>query len=360
MSKRKKSFAEMKKEAILKKQEGLVQSKAPEASQQRDEKIESNVLAKVEEFLLPIKNISIYIENLLSAHQNPFIVCAFFTPNEMRYSKFAQRLLTSCDKFGLPYCIYQIPDIHRSINLNGCDDLAFTKANFIAYNIARFPDKNILYVDVDVLFVEYPERIEEISRDGYDFAVYNWLSDEQNAAYVPQTQEVGGKIIFTESYIFSHHIEYYCPDQLTCSGGVQFYRNCLESKNFLKAWQNVIAQNPLCADDECLDYTYNNLDSTFIKLRPAWLDKSYLRLPYWPHVKPVILHPGMPKAGKKRIHLKNRFYPAKCQYRPPLSPFPLGYIIDTKNKLLIEIEDSEVIDKQKIDHDFWIYHEDIE
>jgi hypothetical protein len=226
--------------------------------------------------------------------------------------------------------------------------------------MSRFLDKNILYVDVDVLFVEYPQMIVEISRAGYDFAIYNWLSDEQNAAYSPLTKEVGGKIIVTEFHKFTHSFSNYCPNQLTCNGGVQFYRNCSESKKFLKAWQNVIAQNPYCADDECLDYTYNNLDSTSIKLHPLWLDKPYLRLPWWPHVKPVILHPGMPKAGTKRVPLENRFYPAKCQKRAPMFPFPLGYVIDTKNKLLIKFKDSEVIDKQKIDQEFWIYHEDIE
>jgi hypothetical protein len=360
MTKKKKTFAEMKKEAISIKQErDLLQSKAPEVIQQINEKSEVNLSASTEGFPLPIKDIGIYRENLLSSPQNPFIVCAFFTPKEMRYYKFAQRLLTSCEKFGLQYSIYEIPDIHRSISLNGCDDLAFTKANFIAYNMSRFPDKNILFVDVDVLFVDYPKKIAEISGAGYDFAIYNWLSDKQNAVYCPQTKEVGGKIIFTEFYIFSHHYPYYCPNQLTCNGGVQFYRNSSESKNFLKAWLNVIAQNPYCADDECLDYTYNNLDSTSIKLRPVWLDKSYLRLSFWPHVRPVILHPGFPKT-LKRIPLKNRFYPANCQTIPPLSPFPLGYIIDTKKKLLIEIEDSEVIDEQKIDQEFWIYHEDIE
>jgi hypothetical protein len=406
MSKKKKSFAEMKKEAIFKRQErGSLQSKAPEeAIQQIHDKSEFNVSAHTEEFPLPIKNISIYSENLLSAHQNPFIVCAFFTPNEMRYFKFAQRLLTSCEKFGLPYCIYQVSDIHRSINVNGCDDLAFTKANFIAYNIARFPDKNILYLDCDVLFVEYPEMIVQISRDGYDFAIYNLFSDESNEFYSPVTEEVEGKIVISDFHVYSKHIEYYCTNQLMSCGGVQFYKNCSESKNFLKAWQNVISQNPLCADDECLDYAYNNLDFTLIKLHPAWLDKSYLRLPWWPHVRPIILHPGVPEAGVRHIHLANRFYPEKCKKRashlsssPDSLPFfwektmvPLleaytfiiarddnikkaenklkglqkkviaGYVIDTKDKLLIKIKNSEVIDVQKINQDFWIYNEDIE
>jgi hypothetical protein len=59
------------------------------------------------------------------------------------------------------------------------------------------------------------------------------------------------------------------------------------------------------------------------------------------------------------MRLKDSFYPEKCPQRDPVYPFPLGYIIDTRNKLLIN-EDPEVTDTQKIDQDFWIYHEDIE
>jgi hypothetical protein len=264
MSKKKKSLADMKKEAMKK-----LQSKAPEIIQQTDEKAAGDGSSHGESIPLPIKDMGIYRENLLPASRERFIVSAFFTPNEMRYYKFAQRLVTSCIRHGLPYAVYQIPDVHSTISLNGCDDPAFTKANFIAYNMARFPDRNILYVDVDVVFVEYPVKIAEISDKGYDFAIYNWLGDEQNAGYSPLYKEAEGRRIVTEQYILTHYVPYYCPDQLRCSGGVQFYRNCPEVKSFLKAWLNVIAQSPYAADDECLDYTYNNPGSPSVKLNPV-------------------------------------------------------------------------------------------
>jgi hypothetical protein len=352
MSKKKKSFARMKDEVIRK-----LQAQAPEIIEQIGEETEVYGASHGAEFPLPMRDMWIYREDISSVSQNTFVVCAFFTPNEIRYYKFAQRLLTSCNEFSLPCCVYQIPEIHKSISLNGCDDLAFTKANFIAYNMARFPDKNVLYLDVDVLFVDYPERIADISGTGYDFAIYNWLSDRENAGYFPIFKEVGGKSIATEQYAPTLFYPYYCPDQLRCSGGVQFYRNCSSIKNFLKSWLNVIAQCPDAADDECLDYTYNNLDTTSIELHPVWLDKSYLRLPQWPHIKPVILHPGFAK-DSKRIHVRNSFYPERCQKRAPIYPFPLGYVLDTRNKLLLRSDDSGVIDIQKIDQDLWIYPED--
>ena len=58
-----------------------------------------------------------------------------------------------------------------------------SKANFISMNMKAFPKKNILYLDVDVFFVDYPERIDAISNARYDFAIYNWLSDEHNETY---------------------------------------------------------------------------------------------------------------------------------------------------------------------------------
>ena len=106
----------------------------------------------------------------------------------------------------------------------------------------------------------------------------------------------------------------------------------------------------------------NNLDYEFKKLKPAWLDKSYLRLPWWPHVKPVILHPGLPMAGGGRSPLpernnKKRFYTEHCRKKSIPFYFPSDYIIDTERRLLLKIQNSQVIDVQEIQQEFWIYQE---
>lgn len=203
-----------------------------------------------------------------------------------------------------------------------------------------------------------------ISESGCDFAVYNWLSDEHNEAYVPVTVEIEGKISYSEFYAYSHHIDYYSTSQLICSGGVHFYRNSMESRELLKRWQEVVAQNPYCADDECLDFAYNNLDRS-LEFHSFWLDKSYLRLPWWPHIKPVILHPGMPAAGVNRNPLtgkdgKQRFYPEGCQKKQFPLFFPPDCVIDTERCLLLKIENSEVVEVKSIMSEFWIYPEDME
>jgi hypothetical protein len=307
-------------------------------------------------------NGGIYKENLYPLHQYAFIVCALFTPGKPKYYQYVDRLAASCEKYGLPYSIYEVPGVHTSINLDGTDNLTFTKANFIAHNMERFTDKNLLYVDADIFFTDYPKIIVEISNARFDIAIYNWLNDEHNEAYMPIMKEVEGKALFSEFYVYSHHIAYYSDNQMICSGGVQFYRNSSSVRQLLDAWQEVIAQNPCSADDECLDYAYNNFDYDFKKLKPAWLDKSYLRLPWWPHVKPVILHPGLPIAGKGRNPLpernnKKRFYPEHCRKKSIPLYFPSDYVIDTERRLLLKIQNSQVIDVQEIQQEFWIYQE---
>lgn len=96
---------------------------------------------RLEKFPLLFEYKGIYSENLLILNQNTFLVCALFTPNQGKYDKQAQRLTESCEEFGLPYIIYEVPSIHTSINLKGTHNLALTKANFIAYNMERFPTK---------------------------------------------------------------------------------------------------------------------------------------------------------------------------------------------------------------------------
>jgi len=309
---------------------------------------------------LPIESCRIYRDKH-DASEFSVVVCAMFTPGE-KYYRYADRLADSCEKYRLPYRIYEVPHVHTSISLHGTTDLAFTKANVISLALQTFPTKNILYVDVDLLFVDYPERIFEISSADYDLALYNWLNDWHNEAYAPAADNQGGKSSF-RYYVYSHHIGFHCPDQLICSGGVQFYRNTPLIMRLLETWQHVIALSPLSADDECLDFAYNNWDRNVNGLKAAWLDKSYLRMPWWPHVKPVILHPGMPVAGNRSplpaIGNRTRFYPEQCRKKQSTLCFPPDYVIDAQEKLLLKVENSRVVDIRPVQQEFWIYPEEM-
>jgi hypothetical protein len=305
----------------------------------------------------------IYKEGLSSLNRSPFLITAMFTADDPHYYKCAERLAASCEKYQLPFVIYEVPHIHNSVSRKGSGDISFTKANFISFNMQRFSGKDILYLDADMFFTDYPDKIIEISRLQCDFAVYNWLNDEHNEAYVPVNGKIEAGNIYSDFYRFSHHIGYYCPNQLLCSGGVQFYRNSPEAMYLLESWQGVIAHAPDSADDECLDFAYNNLDSGSITLKSYWLDKSYLRLPWWPHVRPVILHKALLMAGSGRskvpmINNRKRFYTERCRKRNDEFCFPRDYVIDTKNGYLLKFENEQLIDTRKISQKFWIYPED--
>lgn len=303
----------------------------------------------------------IYREDFRSLDKKKFIVCAMFTGNNPLYLKYAGRLANSCGKYELPYSIYQVPAIHKSMNICGHDDLSFTKAQFIFSNMMRFPDKKILYVDVDMFFVEYPEKIVQISNADYDFAIYNWLSDEHNEAYMPINHKIEAGNRHSELYSFSHSIDFYCAGQLLCSGGVQYYKNSAAAKKMLEYWQNFISRYPDFADDEGLDYVYNNFIVHFIDLKAYWLDKPYLRLPWWPHIKPVILHSGMPATGRNcyitEIENRRRFYLEKCVRKSVDLVFPRDCIIDTKEKVLLRVVNNQIADIRPIKQEFWTYPE---
>jgi hypothetical protein len=168
---------------------------------------------------------------------------------------------------------------------------------------------------------------------------------------------------YSDYYVFSHSINFISDEQLICSGGVQFYGNSVEAKKLLESWQDFIGLNPEYADDECLDYVYNNYFSDSQGLKTLWLDKSYLRFPWWPHVKPVILHPELhPRRERRRIGEidgHTRFYPERCRRNESDFIFPEGYIIDTRERLLLKFVNDRLVDKMPAGRDFWIYPEDV-
>jgi hypothetical protein len=303
-----------------------------------------------------------YKENLRFLDKKTFVVCSMFTPDKARLVRCADRLARSCERHKLSYSIYQVPEIHKSLSPSGTDNLTFTKANFIYSNLMRFPGKNILCLDVDMFFMEYPDDVAKASESGYDFAVYNWLHDEHNEAYLPVNGKLETGDRHSDFYVFSHSVNFLSEEQLLSSGGVQFYGNSPEARQLLELWQTVISENPGYADDQCLDYTYNNFISDSRNVKAFWLDKAYIRFPWWPHVKPVILHPELCSV-KRRSQLaeiggRKRFYPEKCTRNTSEFVFPGDCIIDTKEHMLLKHVDGRMVDRIPTNQEFWIYPED--
>lgn len=209
----------------------------------------------------------------------------------------AFRLLESCKAHALAVVLYEVPAVHWSAGAQGCDDLAYTKPSFIRFLLGKY-HKPVLNIEAGFVIVKDLVRISALVEEGVDFAVYNWLADEHNEAYVPvsvQVREGWSTVVSTERYYrYSHRVHHYDPGQLISGAGVQFWNVSDNARELLNAWQRLIERNPKCADDHILDFVYNYRGDALPKLKTAWLDKSYLRMGWWPHVDPVIDHPGIP------------------------------------------------------------------
>lgn len=289
----------------------------------------------------------------------PFVVVGMLTAN---YAEKARRLVNSCRKFRLPHIIYEVPTVHHSISPKGSADPRLTKANFIQFLLEKL-NKPVLYLDVDTYFAQYPEAIENLATSGCEFAIYNWLADEHTEAYKPVEVNIGSssKPIISRNrfFVYSHSIDHFSTDQLICSGAVQFYANTSAAKNLLRAWHNAVVRFGNVADDQCLDFAYNNFPGNEEKPVTRWLDKSYARYAFWIHVRPIINHPDMPYLGSGCKSIDNleggkRLYPERLQKLNVDYIFPKNCVIDVERKFLCKADAGQLVPFAKIDRALWI------
>jgi hypothetical protein len=287
----------------------------------------------------------------------PYIVGAMFTAN---YADKAARLAASCEKFSLPYDLHEVPTVHRSMSAKGSDDLRFTKANFI-HHLLRTHDKPVVYLDADCEFVAEPHLLKELARSRCDFAIYNWLADKYTDRFHPLQ---GDGVANTPHRYFRYtgSIDRYSTGQLIAAGLTQFYGNSMAARALLARWHRTVAAFPGCGDDNCLNYTYNNLskwDWLYWLLKKRWLPKPYARVMYWIYAEPVINHPQI-------LSPNSDFVPIRCPrgrkeiYRSmtetidvPLL-FPRDCIIDTKEGMLCKLVEGSLIPIEKTPHKFWV------
>lgn len=286
--------------------------------------------------------------------ERPFMVAAMCTAN---YADRARRLAASCRKVNVPFVIYQVPAIHRSISLRGTPDETFTKSSFIRGLLDEY-HRPLLYVDADCVFEAYPERIATIAGGNFDMAIYNWLADEQTDCFVPVEMRMPtGEVDRTRFYQFSHSIDLFAPDQLICSGAVQFYADTAPARLLLERWAETIHAFPGTADDPCLDFTYNNYAGE-AGVRASWLPKDYARYAWWICTRPVINHPDFPNSGDfARIpddESRKRFYPERAEMRQGTPPFPRDCIIDTTERMILQPTATGMHVLGRTDRDFWL------
>jgi hypothetical protein len=312
----------------------------------------TNAPMSAADFPLPFSS----LRRIAGGRDASYIAGSMFTP---RYAHKAMRFAASCETFGVPYEIHEVAEVHRSIDSHGTPDPAFTKANFIRHLMTQ-RGKPVLYVDADCEFVSEPAMLEPLARSVTDFAVYNWLADEHTDAFAPVEISISsGPPIKNRFYAFTHNVDHFATDQLLCSGPAQFYGNSDGARLLLSEWFRTIAAFPGVADDECLDFTFNNLGPRAKSLRTIWLPKAYARHSWWIYAKPVINHPDAPKEENNFIPIEDpagrlRFYPARTEKRDFVRLFPRNCIIDTAHRMVCRMVGNQLVAISPTDQNFWL------
>jgi hypothetical protein len=307
-------------------------------------------------FPLPFKS----LRTITGCADGAYVIGAMFTA---AYADKAERLAASCEKFKLPYVLYEVPTVHYSISRRGTDDLSYTKPNFIRHLLAAHK-KPVLYLDADCEFVSQPELIDELAKSCCDFAIYNWYADEYTDSFVP----IGLRLSPDEApirkrfYRFAGSVDWYTNSQLNCSGLVQFYRNSVAAHALLSRWHHTIASFPDCEDDRALSFTFNNIAKySWLRwlLNVRWLPKSYARISTWIYAEPIINHadsPAGPSGFREIRDAKGRkfSYHSLMEWRKPALLFPRDCIIDTEQRMVCKLVDGQLIPIEPTDQTFWL------
>jgi hypothetical protein len=210
-----------------------------------------------------------------------------------------------------------------------------------------------------------PVLISDIVAKGHDFAAYNWLADPQTDGFEAVSVVIDGTLVTDRYFRFAIAIDYYATDQLMISGTTQFYAPTAAAGALLARWQETIVAIPGTLDDGCLAYAFNNTDADRFGLRPYWLPKAYARYPWWITERPVNDHPESPsqrddhavwsahcaRTGKDRVYLH------RTSLRPPSRPCNAGYVVDTREKIVLCIDATgTLVPVGKSNASFWLPH----
>ena len=265
----------------------------------------------------------------------PYVVCAMFSA---AYRAKADALAASLTRLGLPFALFEVPNVHRSISTRGVMDMAHCKPRFIATALAKF-HRPVLYVDADFVFCRQPTLISTFAGAGVDFAIYNWLADLMNDAWGPDPQRDALMPDGTPRYWqFGFGVEKVSQNQMLCSGGVQYWAATSAARGLLSAWERQIEARPRSPDDELLDYVFNFSPAERRAAKTAWLPKEYVRYIHWPYVEPVTNHPDVPArrvAGNFDYLGDARVNAAELTDISKARPFPRGAILDVLERRLL-------------------------
>lgn len=175
-----------------------------------------------------------------------FIIVGYYSGDTI-YEDKATHLLKSLEKYNIPYHLQRIED-RGGWYANTC-----YKPTFLVEMIQKFPEHNIVYVDVDAEFMMFPELF------------YTFEGD------------IGVYLFDRSCYSKSEH-------GFEILSGTIFLRNNLYVSQLLKAWEKECVNNPSVWDQKSLQKVigdnYTKLPGEYCKIfdRMEWI------------TKPVIVH----------------------------------------------------------------------
>jgi len=220
----------------------------------------------------------------------------------------------------------------------------------------------VLYLDVDCVVRSAPKLIQRLIKGENDFAIMNWLAQDNTEAYVPiEIQYATGEKIRSDRFFqFSYSIGHEAQDQLICSGAVQFWCPTPAAENLLARWHATIIANPGVPDDKCLDFALNNPSGDLpMQLKPFWLPKAYARYAYWIFDEPVIDHPEFPSSGDDGAKLSESdgrkwFYPERARPKTEFPRIPRDCLVDVKMRQIVRYDGSHLTPIADLDRPVWI------
>lgn len=180
------------------------------------------------------------------------IFVSYYTANG-NYPKLAEKLKESLKKFGLKFRVHQFDNGGQPIPHH-------IKADYILQMLTTLR-RPVVWLDADCEVIQLPNLFFQ---NDYDFMVYNWHNDADNKLGVVHD-----------------------PNQLLCSGGVQYWGYTAPALELCMRWRYRLEQDQR-PDDIVLDSVFNQHRPP---VKPLWLPKSYNRMAFhWPDEQPVINH----------------------------------------------------------------------
>jgi len=162
-----------------------------------------------------------------------WVVVGYYT--EGRYAEIAKKLISSLHEFSIPHEVESVKD------LGSWDANTRYKPTFIKRMMDRYPNRSIVYVDVDAVFYKYP----------YLFDVLDADSSVDVAVHILDHRKYRKRKVSKPSELLS---------------GTIFLRVCDKTRKIVDEWERICINNPGLWDQVALDKVLRGKNRKFYNL----------------------------------------------------------------------------------------------